>query len=610
MNTQLLKENEKRTQSLQEDYNPQTGVNCKGDRTDCGGYHLPVSLLEECPGYEGLTTIEKDRLRIRHDFEFWCWRCVKITDKMSGQLIPFVLNRPQRRLLAEMEQQRLAGQPIRIILLKARQWGGSTLVQVYIAWLQIVVFKGKNSIIVGHKRNSSFAIKNMMRTILANYPKEMLDGEEKLGLVNVRDSKDIQEITTRDCSISLTSSFSPDAARGLNLSFAHLSEVAFWNSNRNVDPNDLIRTVTGTIPLGPDTVIVMESTANGTNSFFYNEWNRAKEGKSAFKPVFVAWNEIEIYSKALDGGFDLEQCDDYERALWDKGCTLEQIYWYHEKRKEFSEHNLLKAEFPSDDVEAFENSMDYVFATHEQEQIVENVLAPKDIGEDNFRVWEEPLEKPAAKPRDVYHARGRSFPWPETNSKGLHSDYLAVLTIGSETDERNPSVMSIWHLTRDSQHSIQLPRLAAQWTGNLPLNNLAVMAMKWAGRYDNALLAVENNDLEASQNSRQQGVFVINEIFMKYRNLYYINRKNGFIMEINKKIFSLMFYELIISARNSLFIEHDENAARTIAKMIVLPNGHYYADKSDNQNLLINRAEAMYIIRDIIVKSQAVAPPI
>ena len=445
----------------------------------------------------------------------------------------------------------------------------------------------------------------MMRTIIANYPKEMLDEDEKIGLANVRDSKDIQEITSRDCSICLTSSFSPDAARGLNLSFAHLSEVAFWNSNRNVDPNDLIRTVTGTIPLSPNTVIVLESTANGTNSFFYNEWNRAKGGKSAFVPVFVPWQEIEIYEKPLDDGFDLEQCDEYERDLWEKGCTLEQVYWYHEKRKEFSEHNLLKAEFPSNDTEAFENSMEYVFSTHEQEDIQENVLPPKDVSEDNFKMWELPCEKPSRQPRSIYRGRGITFAWPEVGGKGMSSRYLAVLTIGSETEVRNPSVMSIWRLKGEDQTSLQQPILAAQWTGNLPLNNLAVMAMKWAGRYDNALLAVENNDLEARQNSRQQGVFVINEIFMKYRNLCYFDKKNGFIMEIDKKLFSLMFYELIISARNSLFIEHDEHAARTIAKMIVMPNGHYYADKSENQNLLINRAEVMYIIRDMILKSQS-----
>ncbi len=600
MNTQILNENEKRKSTIMEHYDPQAGIGCTGDRVDAGGIHLPCSLLEACPEYDHLTTIEKDRQRIRHDFEYWCWRCVKIVDKLSGRLTPFVLNRPQRRLLAAMEGQRLAGEPVRIILLKARQWGGSTLVQVYIAWLQLVVDKGRNSIIVGHKRNSSFAIKQMLRTLLANYPQELLDDDAELALKNVPDCKDIQEIAARDCSICLTSSYSPDAARGLNLSFAHLSEVAFWNSNRNIDPNDLIRTVTGSIPLALGTVIVMESTANGTNSFFYNEWKRAVEGKSAFKPVFVAWSEIEIYRKALDGDFDLDGCDEYEKSLWEQGLTLEQIYWYHEKRKEFSEHNLLKAEFPSTAQEAFENSMDYVFSTMEQEAIQDNIAAPRAVCDDGFVVWHEAEPCKAAGEKQYAGYLGLKYPWPDLPVNGYRSRYLAVITIGSESDERQPSVISIWEV--NNRRDNMQPRLAASWTGNLPLNILAVLSVKWATRYGNALMVIENNDLQARQDNRQQGTFVLNEVFLKYKNLYINDRKNN-TLEVDKKVFSLMFYELILSARNGLYIDHDERAARTVAKMIVMPNGYYYADKSENQNLLFNRAEALYVMREIELKN-------
>ncbi len=598
MNTQLLLENEERIEKLHQEYSPEAGLNCTGDRVAAGDVLVPKQLLEDFPDYATKAAIERDRLRCRYDFEFWCWRCVKITDKMSGHLIPLVLNRPQRKLLAVMEGQRLRREPIRIILLKARQWGGSTLVQIYIAWLQIVVFKGKNSIIVGHKRNSSFAIKNMMRTVLANYPADMLDdGLEDMKLVNVRESKDIQEITGRDCSICLTSSFSPDSARGLNLSLAHLSEVAFWNSNRNIDPNDLIRTVTGTIPLAPDTVIVMESTANGTNSFFYNEWQRAVEGRSAFTPVFVAWNEIEIYQKPLEDDFELDKCNEYEQALWDKGCTLEQVFWYHEKMKEFSEHNLLKAEFPSDDKEAFENSMDFVFATHEQERICDNISAPARVLEDNLLQWSEP-QLSLTPESQHYHQGELSFKWPASPGNYFKSQYLAVLTIGSESDSDHPSVFSIWQVNDAKGKRLESAVLVAQWSGNKPLNLLATMAVTWATRYDNALLVVENNDLQASQETMQQGVFVTNEVFMKYKNLYY-SKKRGFVFEVDKKVWSLMFYELILSARTCNYIDHDEQSARAVAKMIVMPNGKYYAEKPQLQNHLINRAEMLYVLRTI-----------
>ena len=64
-----------------------------------------------------------------------------------------------------------------------------------------------------------------------------------------------------------------------------------------------------------------------------------------------------------------------------------------------------------------------------------------------------------------------------------------------------------------------------------------------------------------------------------------------------------MFYELILSARNSLYNELDESAARTIAKMILLPNGRYYAERSENQNYLVNRAEALFIMREYELQS-------
>ena len=602
---QLLKENEKREEELFEAYDPWSGVGCSGERTLIGLDLVPVALLEEHPDYASRTSIEQERLRIRYDFEYWCCRCVKITDKMTGQLIPFELNRPQRKLLRTMEGQRLAGQPVRIILLKARQWGGSTLVQVYIAWLQLVVYKGKNSIIVGHKRNSSFAIKQMLRTILANYPKEFLEDGEEMKLTNVRESKDIQEITGRECSTCLTSSYSSDAARGLNLAFAHLSEVAFWNANRNIDPNDLIRTVTGTIPLAAGTVIVMESTANGMNSFFYNEWQRAMAGKSAFVPVFVAWNEIDIYRKELDDGFDLEGCDEYEQGLWDKGCTLEQVYWYHEKRKEFSEHNLLKAEFPSNDVEAFENSMKYVFSTAEQGQITENVAAPQAVNDEGMQFWQNPPE-PVQRQGAQWTMGKDGFSYPEPQF-GYNARYLVMLTVGSEKDSDFPSIISVWDLHRDSRNRPTCPSLAAQWVGVAPMHLLAIHAVGVAEQYGHAILVVENNDLGMVESQRQQGTFIVGEIMERYGNLY-VDGKMNRMLEVSKNVYPLMFYELILNAKNNGYLDHDKVAAAAVARMIMMPNGRYYADKSELQQYVINRAETLYIVRELAMRSTTNAP--
>lgn len=71
------------------------------------------------------------RLRYKYDFPFWAASTVKIHDKEGGDDVLFVLRYPQRILISRFEEKRRSGLPIRLILLKARQWGGSTLTLTY-----------------------------------------------------------------------------------------------------------------------------------------------------------------------------------------------------------------------------------------------------------------------------------------------------------------------------------------------------------------------------------------------------------------------------------------------------------------------------------------------
>ena len=177
----ILAENRRRQVALNADrYEPLTGVGCWGDRVEAGGCLIPRAVLHRCPGYLSLPRVEQERQRIVDDFEYWCARCVTIKDKMDCCNVPLVLNRPQPRLLAVMEEQRVAGKPVRVILLKARQWGGSTLVQMYLAWMQLVRHTGWNSLICGHQHITSKGIKRMYNLLLRNYPCELLDDDEQL----------------------------------------------------------------------------------------------------------------------------------------------------------------------------------------------------------------------------------------------------------------------------------------------------------------------------------------------------------------------------------------------------------------------------------------------
>ena len=45
----------------------------------------------------------------------------------------------------------------------------------------------------------------------------------------------------------------------------------------------------------PETLIAIESTANGVGNYFHSEWLRCKEGRGDKHAVFVPWYEIDIY---------------------------------------------------------------------------------------------------------------------------------------------------------------------------------------------------------------------------------------------------------------------------------------------------------------------------
>ena len=84
------------------------------------------------------------RIRCKHDFAFWAALYVFIKKKGGGEDCHFRLNRAQRKLILNFENMRKKGKPIRLILLKDRQWGGSTATQIYMAWLQLVHCVGLN----------------------------------------------------------------------------------------------------------------------------------------------------------------------------------------------------------------------------------------------------------------------------------------------------------------------------------------------------------------------------------------------------------------------------------------------------------------------------------
>ena len=201
----ILTENERRNAIVYAKFNPITGEGSVGKRVKCTISDFPIhtqwlperimkvplvrqlieagSISKFLTDYMGVEDNQDDRLKVieqfvrirsREDFPFWAATFVYIKAKGGGEDVLFRLTRPQRRFVDRLEKLRIAGKPIRIILLKARQWGGSTTSQLYMAWLQLLHKTGLNSLIIAHQGAGSDEIKDMFDRMIKSYPVEML----------------------------------------------------------------------------------------------------------------------------------------------------------------------------------------------------------------------------------------------------------------------------------------------------------------------------------------------------------------------------------------------------------------------------------------------------
>jgi hypothetical protein len=260
----ILEENHRRRVERDKTFNPVTGEGSIGDRRKVEIIDFPFAIqyipetmmrvplvkqlikagsIKAFLQSKGTVYNDENRLRVikafvrirnRHDFAFWAAVYAWIKAKGGGGDVRFRLNRAQRKLIARFEKKRLAGKPIRLILLKARQWGGSTAIQIYMAWLQLVHKVGLNSLIVGLQNVVADEIHDMFRKLIDNYPVELLHeigeryDDKEIKFVGVGKSGNIHRLPHRNCKIKIGSAERPDSVRGGDYNLVHCSEVGLW----------------------------------------------------------------------------------------------------------------------------------------------------------------------------------------------------------------------------------------------------------------------------------------------------------------------------------------------------------------------------------------------
>ena len=577
------------------------------------------------------------RLRFKHDFPFWTATLVYIHNKDAGKDVLFRLWYPQRILVSRFEAKRKAGEPIRLILLKARQWGGSTTTQLYMAWLQFFHKKGLNSLIIAHQGTASDEIKDMFDLMIKKHPVEFLhrlgevysDNEPKL--VGVGKSGSTHRVPQRECKIKVGTAERPNGCRGGAYSLVHLSEVGLWQKTEGKSPEDIVRSACSGILAKPYTMIVMESTANGTGNFFHREYSAAADPKvkSQYEALFIAWFQIEHYSLPFNSAEELrdfakqlwenrnnaytpsnrEESGRYLWSLWEKGASLEAIHWYIYERAGKNDFAVMAAEFPSDDVEAFVHSGTMVFDKYLVKQFEPFCREPKFVGEVYADADEG--EEALSNLRFREDRQGLLSIWamPEKfDDYEVTNRYLTVVDVGGRSNKADWSVIVVFDRLSMIDGS-EPPSVVAQWYGHCDIDRLAWRAAQIAAFYNDSLLVIESNTLETHDKERQveggdQSQYILNQISDIYPNLYARKqsedeiregapRKYGFHTNVATK--PMIISTLVKVIRERLYIERDKRCLDEYDTYERKPNGAYGAIVGKHDDLLMTRAIGLHI---------------
>lgn len=552
------------------------------------------------------------KIRFEHDFEFWAVLCCKIKKKQepgkedeATELIPFILNRPQRMYLKVLEELRLDKKPIRVIICKARQWGGSTETQMYMAWIQICIKPNLNSVICAHQQNTSRIIQGMYSMMLDHYPLPYTSDGQPYSLSPYRGAQNTSIIKQRGCRITIGSAEKPESVRGEDVSLAHLSEIPSWPVTIKKKPQDLLQSITNGIALAPYTMIVIESTAKGVGNFFHKEWNRAETHKSRYVALFISCFDADINTIPIENYWEfIKLMTDDDWFSWNIcGATLEQINWYKEKLMESEDLWRTISEYPRTALEAFQSTGHRVFPKQYVDRMRSYCRKPQFVGDIVADATHGKSALINVKFDENPNGEFRIWAKPDLTEK-VTNRYAVIVDIGGRSDKADFSVITV--LDRYYMLEFGSPEVAARWVGHIDHDLLIWKAAQIATYYDKALLIPESNTLVTDETEGDHGEYILDEIVEFYNRLYCRSspeqirqnapRKWGWHTNVKSK--QLAIDKLIWAYREDQFIERDTRGCDEADTYEVKENGSLGATDGCHDDILITDAIGVFVCYD------------
>lgn len=414
--------------------------------------------------------------------------CLKIIPKNAKSVIPLVLKKEQRRLAAAIDLERRNGRAPKIVVLKSRQVGCSTLAEAEL-FRMCHTRAHRSSLVIAHDSDSSERIFNMSKLFYDELPTSVRPPTRY-------STKKLIHFAHNNSRMQVIAA----GGRGMTAQYLHISELAFID-----DADAMMTALLQTAPDDPDSLIIAESTPNGIGNYFHNLWVNAVAGKNDWVPFFSPWHEDETYrSRPWFTESSLSPHD--EKLMADHHLSLEQMAWYVATRENKcnGDQDVMDQEYPSDPLTCFLASGRRVFDDSEALRfymersataVLENTLPPE------CELDRNPEDKHLPVPRPVKRGRWRIYELPIPRH-----EYIAGVDIAS--GDAGGDYTPIVGLDR---HSLNV---VAVFYGKMPPDLLAHETAKFSWWYNEAKVAGEANN---------QGILFFDELIDRigYPNIYY-----------------------------------------------------------------------------------------
>ena len=392
-------------------------------------------------------------------------------------LIPFKLNRPQRKVHNLITSMWASNRPIRLICLKARQEGMST----YFGGLlfhRTATRRYVNTVVMAHKDDPSVGLFSMYTLFYQMLPNELrplkkYSNKRELNFENPRPDSSMEGSDLGlQSKLAVFTAGSEDLSRSRTIHNLHWSEVAFTKGAEEVHGVTL-----SAVPKPPaPSMVFYESTANGPTGLFHSLFWDAWEGKNDWTPVFLAWHEMDEYRMPTGPSFVLDEYENKIREDYD--LTFEQMAWrrYVLINDFRGDESKFMQEYPANPREAFQSTVNAVFDVEAMSEMEDAICPPMAYARTTQDGLAEYSAIPARDSENIIRGYTHIWAWPSVGVKyvmgidaaggGAEGDYL-VAQVFSLEGENIEQVARLTDKVHPAQFAVQCIWLATAYNAAL-----------------------------------------------------------------------------------------------------------------------------------------------